>query len=127
SPQQKVGEIVASSGYACTVRRFGLRGRAGEAQAAARILLAQKIELYAPKVAAHGDIVRPLEPHHRVRNRAGLIAQETFLPVAQPRITAVEREVGRPPILRILIVAGDSRLVRYVGAVGPVRRIARRV
>ena len=127
SPQQKIGKIAACSGRAQAARPGSLRRRARESEAAARILLPHLVQFDPPYVAAHGDVVRPLQPHHRIGKRAGLIAQEALLPVAQPRVAAVEGEVGRPPILGILIVAADPRLARHVAAVGPVRRIARRI
>src|SRR5262249_25373747 len=94
--QQKVGEIAARPRHSHSLDD-GLCGRAGETEIAARILLREQIELDPPRIAADRDVVRALEPQHRIRNSAGLIAREALLPVAQRRKAAVERKAGRPP------------------------------
>src|SRR5262245_24337111 len=85
------------------------------------------IELDAAGIAANRDVVRALEPQHRIRNPAGLIAREALLSVVQSGKPVGERKAGWSPVLRLLIVAADPRVARYVDAVGEVRCIAHRV
>ncbi len=123
--QQKIGKVGSSAHDGCSVRDR-LRGRAGEIEGAARVLLGQIVELLAAKISTKRKIVARANPQNSVRNRASLIVIERRLGVGERCDSARKRERRWAPIDRVLIVPRDPRIAADVFALIKKRRGAQR-
>ena len=98
-------------------REIRAGGGAGESESAARVLLAEYIELLPPEIAAELEIVARAIPKEGGRNRVGLIAIEGLLRIGERLDAAREDQRRRSPVQRILIVAVNPRRARNVFAI----------
>ena len=72
--------------------------------------------------AAEREVVAAAAEKALGRPRVRLVARERRQGIGEPGDAAGEGQARRPPVHRFLVVAGDARLARHVGAVGKVRR-----
>ena len=104
--QQEIGQVVARTALCHAVHQQA-GGRAVEGVRPAAVGIGELVELLAPVVAAEREVVPAVHPHQAVAHRAGLVAVERCVAVAEPGVVG-EAQVGRPPVHGVLRGARDA-------------------